>query len=131
MKWLGFRVPLPVVNMAHNTNQLYPLAISLIESVRTYENTCCKIDENQRHNISLLCSGMRREVQLLIAEGIPLTWDWYRLSMYVQRFAETVLQFQEKVDDLLITIREIDKEVKELETCVYSKVVYEEILGNV
>lgn len=43
MKWLGFRVPLAIVNKAHQANQLYPFAISLIESVRTYERTCEKV----------------------------------------------------------------------------------------
>ena len=37
LKNLGFRVPLAIVNKAHQANQLYPFAISLIESVRTYE----------------------------------------------------------------------------------------------
>ena len=43
LKWLGFRVPLAIVNKAHQANQLYPFAISLIESVRTYERTCEKV----------------------------------------------------------------------------------------
>jgi len=43
MKWLGFRVPLAIVNKAHQANQLYPFAISLIDSVRTYERTCEKV----------------------------------------------------------------------------------------
>ncbi|CAH8499852.1 unnamed protein product [Heterobilharzia americana] len=131
MKWLGFRVPLGIVNRAHQTNQLYPYAISLIESVRTYETACGKIEENQRQNIGLLCAGLRREVQLLIAEGISLVWESYRLGLFVQRLAETVLQFQEKVDDLLVTTREIDQEVKALETCNFSKSVFEEILGKI
>lgn len=43
LKWLNFRVPLAIVNKAHQANQLYPFAISLIESVRTYERTCEKV----------------------------------------------------------------------------------------
>lgn len=43
LKWLGYRVPLAIVNKAHQANQLYPFAISLIESVRTYERTCEKV----------------------------------------------------------------------------------------
>lgn len=130
MKWIGFRVPLPIVNRAHQTNQLYPFAISLIESVRTYEMTCNKIEENQRQNIGLLCAGLRRDAQLLITEGTSVIWESYRLAMFVQRFAENVLQFQEKVDDLLHKTREIDHEVKSLETCVYSKAVFEGIIGE-
>ncbi|XP_075210120.1 dynein heavy chain, cytoplasmic-like [Lycorma delicatula] len=43
LKNLGFRVPLAIVNKAHQANQLYPFAISLIESVRTYERTLEKL----------------------------------------------------------------------------------------
>ena len=39
LKWLGFRVPLAIVNKAHTANQLYPFAISLHESVNSYERT--------------------------------------------------------------------------------------------
>ena len=35
LKNLGFRVPLAIANKAHQANQLYPFAISLIESVRS------------------------------------------------------------------------------------------------
>ncbi|KAH0500472.1 Cytoplasmic dynein 1 heavy chain 1 [Microtus ochrogaster] len=95
LKWLGFRVPLAIVNKAHQANQLYPFAISLIESVRTYERTCEKVEE--RNTISLLVAGLKKEVQALIAEGIALVWESYKLDPYVQRLAETVFNFQEKV----------------------------------
>ena len=76
-------------------NQLYPFAFSLIESVRTYERTCEKVEE--RSTISLLVAGLKKEVQALIAEGIALVWESYKLDPYVQRLAETVFNFQEKV----------------------------------
>lgn len=47
LKNLGFRVPLAIVNKAHQANQLYPFAISLIESVRTYERTLEKVKANK------------------------------------------------------------------------------------
>lgn len=95
LKWLSFRVPLAIVNKAHQANQLYPFAISLIESVRTYERTCEKVEE--RSSISLLVAGLKKEVQALITEGITLVWESYKLDPYVQRLAETVFNFQEKV----------------------------------
>ena len=66
LKWLGFRVPLTIVNKAYQASQLYPFAISLIESVRTYERTCEKVDE--RPSICLLVAGMRKDVQGLLTE---------------------------------------------------------------
>lgn len=41
--FFSFRVPLTIVNKAHQANQIYPYAISLIESVRTYERTLEKV----------------------------------------------------------------------------------------
>jgi hypothetical protein len=43
LKWLGFRVPFAIVNQANSANQLYPHAVSLMESIRTYELTCQKV----------------------------------------------------------------------------------------
>lgn len=129
LKWLGFRVPLTIVNKAYQASQLYPFAISLIESVRTYDRTCDKVEE--RMSISLLVAGMRKEVQLLVSEGIHLVWESYKLDPYVQRLAESVFNFQEKVDDLLAIEDEIDREVHALETCTYGYNVFLEILSKI
>ncbi|XP_070577189.1 cytoplasmic dynein 1 heavy chain 1-like [Ptychodera flava] len=129
LKWLGFRVPLGLVNKAHQANQMYPFAISLIESVRTYERTCEKVEECP--SISLLVAGLRKEVQALIAEGIGLGWESYKLDPYVQRLAEAVFNFQEKVDDLLLIEEKIDVEVRSLETCAFNANVFGEVLNRI
>jgi dynein heavy chain 1 len=129
LKSLGFRVPLAIVNKAHQANQLYPFAISLIESVRTYERSLEKMES--RPNVVLLVAGLRREVQNLIAEGIGLVWESYKLDPYVQRLAEIVVLFQEKVDDLLVIEEEIDVDVRSLETCHYSTANFKETLGKI
>ena len=129
MKNLGFRVPLAIVNKAHQANQLYPFAISLIESVRTYERSLEKMEA--RPNIVLLVAGLRKEVQNLISEGVGLVWESYKLDPYVQRLAEMVVTFQEKVDDLLVIEEEIDIDVKSLETSAYSPTTFRDILNKI
>ncbi|XP_074612492.1 cytoplasmic dynein 1 heavy chain 1-like isoform X2 [Acropora palmata] len=129
LKWLGFRVPLAIVNKAHQANQLYPFAISLIESVRTYERTCEKVEE--KNSISPLVAGLRKEVQALITEGMVLVWESYKLDPYVQKLAEAVFNFQEKVDDLLGSVEKIDIEVRSLETCAYNSQTFRDVLGKV
>ena len=42
-KWLSFRVPFSIVNQANQANQLYPHAVSLMESIKTYELMCTKV----------------------------------------------------------------------------------------
>jgi len=113
LKWLSFRVPLAIVNKAHQANQLYPFAISLIESVRTYERTCEKVEE--RFSISLLVAGLKKEVQALVTEGITLVWESYKLDPYVQRLAETVFNFQEKVS---VTLKWLHTYVQTLLSCL-------------
>ncbi|XP_069694728.1 dynein heavy chain, cytoplasmic isoform X3 [Periplaneta americana] len=142
LKNLGFRVPLAIVNKAHQANQLYPFAISLIESVRTYERTLEKLTNRSSPNspsfkiedkasIIPLVAGMRREVQMLVAEGIALVWESYKLDPYVQRLAEVVFSFQEKVEDLLVVEEQLDVDVRSIETCPYSANTFADILGKI
>lgn len=129
LKNLGFRVPLAIVNKAHQANQLYPFAISLIESVRTYERSLEKMEA--RPNITLLVAGLRKDVQQLVTEGCALVWESYKLDPYVQRLAEMVVTFQEKVDDLLVIEEEIDIDVRSLETSAYSANTFSDILNKI
>jgi hypothetical protein len=57
---------LAIVNKSHQASQLYPYAISLIESVRAYERTCNII--SNKPTLSLLVSGLKGAVQVLITE---------------------------------------------------------------
>ena len=50
-----------------------------------------------KDSVKLLIAGSRKEVQNLIAEGCGLQWESYKLDPYVQRLADTVISFQEKV----------------------------------
>ena len=66
LKSLGYRVPLVVVNKAHMANQIYPFAVSLIESVRMYEGTCDKVMcfvavFDFRHEVKMLQKGSWNE----------------------------------------------------------------------
>ena len=59
----------------------------------------CQVES--RKSMTLLVAGMRKDVQNLIIEGTNLVWESYKLDPYVGRYAESVVNFQEKVDDLL------------------------------
>ena len=85
MKWLGFRVPLAIVNKAHQVgtsiatnkrdddvimfyqaNQLYPFAISLKESIRTYESVLRKVED--RPDVKPLLAQHRKDLYSLFKE---------------------------------------------------------------
>ena len=67
----------------------------------------------------------------MVAEGIGLVWESYKLDPYVQRLAELVVNFQEKVDDLIIIDEEIDVDVRSLETCAYSANIFKDTLAKI
>ncbi|KAG8185039.1 hypothetical protein JTE90_017062 [Oedothorax gibbosus] len=129
LRWLGFRVPLAIINKAHQANQLYPFAISLIESIRSYERTCEKVEE--RPSIVLLVAGLKKDAQSLIVEGVSLVWESYKLDPYVQRLAENVFNYQEKVEDLLSIEEQIDIDLRSLETCAYGTSTFTDILNKI
>lgn len=67
LRSLGFRVPLGIVNKAHQANQHFPFAVSLIETVKAYERACEKVE--QKKSLALLVAGLKLEVQEFISEG--------------------------------------------------------------
>ncbi|XP_065175263.1 cytoplasmic dynein 1 heavy chain 1-like [Sycon ciliatum] len=129
LKWLNFRVPLTIVNKAHQANQLYPFAISLIESVRTYSRTCERVDE--RPAVAMLVARLKKGVQDLIQEGVQLGWESYKLDPYVHRLSDLVVQFQEKVDELLTMEESIAQEVRQLEGCQFAAAVFRGVLQRI
>ncbi|XP_076178666.1 dynein heavy chain, cytoplasmic isoform X5 [Ptiloglossa arizonensis] len=141
LKNLGFRIPLPIVNKAHQANQLYPFAISLIDSIRTYERTLEKLTNRSPHcpalkiedkaSIVPLVAGMRNDVLSLISEGIALIWESYKLDPYVKRLSDAVVSFQEKVEDLVVVEEQLDVDVRSIETCPYSANTFADILSKI
>lgn len=74
---------------------------------------------------------MRKEVQILIAEGIQLVWESYKLDSYVQRLSDTVVSFQERVEELVIVGEQLEVDVRSLETCPYSANTFADILAKI
>ena len=90
LRWMGFRVPLLLVNKANQANQLYPHAVSLMESVRTYELTCEKIVANEQ--VAPLVSSAKRDCQTAIQEVRTNCLQFifvciYTCIMYVRMYA--------------------------------------------
>lgn len=129
LKSLGFRITLAIVNKAHQANQHFPFAVSLIETVKAYERACEKV--KQKPSLALLVAGLKLEVQELIGEGVNMVWESYKRDSYVHRLGESVLNFQEKVDELLDIVEQIDAEVKSIENCSYSASTFNEILSRI
>lgn len=126
---ITFRVPLVILNKAHQANQLYPSAMSLIESLKSYERTCEKMED--RPSAKQLVARMKLAVHNNIAEGVCLNWESYKVENYVQGFSKIIYNFEDQVDELLAIIEKVDVLVESLGTCSYSHATFSEILVKI
>ncbi|KAI8328287.1 dynein heavy chain [Blakeslea trispora] len=151
--WLNFQVPHTISNVAKDAKRVYPFAVSLMETVRTFSQTVHKVNRNPE--ISTLVAGYRHEVHNMITKGINLRWDYFvntydahhrplsfmtgtpldarenRHVMFVREFANVVSVFQDKVDDLIGYYDDITKGIEEMKTCSYQSERFEDYLGRV
>jgi len=129
LRALSFRVPLGIFNKAHQANQLYPSAMSLIESLKSYERTCGKLED--KPSARQLVAKMKREVQDQITEGIGLSWESYKVENYVQGFSKIIYNFEDQVDELLAITEKVESLVDSLGSCAYSHSTFSEILAKI
>lgn len=95
------------------------------------KNIVYSLQIEDKASIIPLVAGMRKEVQQLIAEGIQLVWESYKLDPYVQRLSDTVVSFQERVEELVIVGEQLEVDVRSLETCPYSANTFADILSKI
>ncbi|ORX61965.1 dynein heavy chain [Hesseltinella vesiculosa] len=151
--WLNFQVPHTISNVAKDAKRVYPFAVSLMETVRTFSQTVHKV---QRHpDIITLVADYRNEVHAMITKGINLRWDYFvntydahhrplsyltgtpldarenRHVMFVREFANVVSVFQDKVESLIGYYDELNKGIEEMKACPYQAERFEETLGRV
>ena len=75
LQWLSFSIPHAISNVSKEARRVYPYAVSLMESVRAFVQTC-QIIANMA-DVALLLHGYRDDVQKLIAKGVPLKWETF------------------------------------------------------
>ncbi|KAI9494709.1 dynein heavy chain [Zychaea mexicana] len=151
--WLNFQVPHTISNVAKDAKRVYPFAVSLMETVRTFSQTVHKVNRNP--DITTLVAGYRNEVHVMITKGINLRWDYFvntydahhrplsyitgtpldarenRHVMFVREFANVVSVFQDKVDALIGYYDDINKSIEEMKACPYQVDRLEDALGRI
>lgn len=65
--WLGFQVPHTTTSLAKDAKRVYPHAVSLMETVRTYGQTLDLVENNK--GIEWLVAEYRNEAQHMIGKG--------------------------------------------------------------
>ncbi|KAL7268764.1 dynein heavy chain [Rhizina undulata] len=146
--WLNYPVPHAINNISKEAKRVYPYAVSLMETVRTYAQTNRTISEMS--DVSILLSGYQNDVHSLVAKGIPLKWESFVHSydlhlrqlqylpngnidpstslsgreskhvQFVRDFAAAVSLLQSKTATLAGIHETSQKALAELKTCPYN-----------
>ncbi|KAJ3099515.1 hypothetical protein HDU96_010687, partial [Phlyctochytrium bullatum] len=135
--WFGYQVPHTVANVAKDAKRVYPFAVSLSETVRTYTQTVTKTSKNDV--IAPLVAAYRKDVQTHISKGIQLRWDYFvntnyrenRHVIFVREFASLVSIFQDKVNTAIAIYDDIKYAIEELKSCVFIKEKFQDILDRI
>lgn len=140
--WLGFQIPHTINNLAKDAKRVYPHAVSLMETVRTYSQTCAVLRANPA--IACLIAQVQTDVQSIITQGMTLRWENFansydshrsayipgsssqsgsenRQVAFVRQFASFVGLFQDKVNDIVETQRDVLATVDEMAGCPFVK----------
>ncbi|KAF8139617.1 dynein heavy chain, N-terminal region 1-domain-containing protein [Boletus edulis] len=145
--WLNFQVPHMITNMAKDAKRVYPHAVSLMETVRTYGQTLDLVEHNQ--GIEWLVAEYRNEAQRMVAKGMSIRWDYFvnqydtarfvsgadgrdnRHIQFVREFASVVSVLQDKTNNVIDLYRDILRAVEDLATCAYTHEAFSELLSKI
>ncbi|KAI0387780.1 cytoplasmic dynein heavy chain, partial [Hypomontagnella monticulosa] len=153
--WQNFNVPHAVNNIAKDAKRVYPYAVSLMESVRTFAQTIRQIAELPE--VAILLSGYQNDVHVLIAKGIPLKWETFvntwesyqkpslangslehtigrnetKHVLFVRDFGAAASLLQTKTGTLANIHINIQKSLAELATCPYEASEFEARLQTI
>lgn len=111
--WLNFAVPHAITNMAKDAKRVYPHAVSLMETVRTYGQTLDLVEKNK--GIEWLVAEYRNEAQRMITRGMNIRWDFF-----VTDTARYVPSADGRDNRHVQFVREFASVVSVLQVCFYN-----------
>ncbi|RXW16544.1 hypothetical protein EST38_g9308 [Candolleomyces aberdarensis] len=145
--WLNFQVPHAITNMAKDAKRVYPHAVSLMETVRTYGQTLDLVEKNK--GIEWLVAEYRNEAQRMISKGMNIRWDYFinqydtaryisssdgrdnRHIQFVREFASVVSVLQDKTNNVIDLYKDMLRNVEDLATCPYTAEAFSDLLGKI
>ncbi|KAF8253571.1 hypothetical protein K440DRAFT_576363 [Wilcoxina mikolae CBS 423.85] len=159
LTWLNYSVPHSVTNISKEAKRVYPYAVSLMETARTFAQTNRSIAEMS--DVSVLLSGYQNDVHNLITKGVPLKWESFvhsydlhlrqlqylpnggvdhstsltgresRHVQFVRDFAAAVSVLQCKTSTLAVIHDSIHKAMSELRTCPYDAEAFQHTIDAI
>eukprot|EP00002_Diphylleia_rotans_P002763 TRINITY_DN1178_c0_g2_i14.p1 TRINITY_DN1178_c0_g2~~TRINITY_DN1178_c0_g2_i14.p1 ORF type:complete len:4518 (+),score=1049.96 TRINITY_DN1178_c0_g2_i14:77-13630(+) len=114
---LKIKIPPNVETLVADISVVYPFAVSLQESLKTYQVSNGLVTSE----ISMLMQGPRRAVQALIEKGCRMTWIDPQLEAHCDELCRNTSSFEDLVHEALGKTEEVGKLVQSLRTCALDK----------
>ena len=128
LQWLGKTIPITITIHSSSAERVYPFAVSLRETLRSYTQTCNKLNPTT----AMLVASYKLQVQNKVTEGFKLKWDYLgKEDTFVKNFSEIVNIFSEKVDNLIEKEQLIERELTLVENCLLDQKSFTEILDKI
>jgi dynein heavy chain 1 len=144
--WLGFPVPLTISHRAKDAKRVYPHAVSLMESVRIYNQTLDMVSGHPE--VSILLASYQSHAQQMIGKGMNMQWDHLvnayeghrllpgdvtegrenRHFLFVREFASVISLLQDKAASAIEISGDIDRLIDELSTCDFETTAFTKVL---
>jgi dynein heavy chain 1 len=113
LKIMEKRMPLSIHLKAQDVQNLYPIAMSLQESLRTFEYTESRVVPK----FAKLVAQTRLTAQQQMSKGLAIQWKSdTQVEKYAKELRKCVNEFEEAVNDVIEKIGLIDEYLEELQT---------------
>lgn len=119
-----------IVSKAMDMRVIYPHAISIQDSIRTFNQICTKIKNENR--ISKLIAKSKKDIQDLIAQNINMNWGGGpKLEKFSRELSERIASFEENVRDLVSKIDNIYSIFNQITKAELTKEVIHEKVSSI
>lgn len=108
LEWLGYRVPFTLKMIAEDAKSKYPFAMSLDASLKTYTNSCRRVQAIFEPLVASYVREVRAAIGKTFTKGNEMRWHADGLGEYVTDLASKVERLHDKVEELLQKSSDID-----------------------
>lgn len=113
LKIMDKKMPLSIHLRSQDVQNLYPIAMSLQESLRTFEYTESRVVAK----FAKLVAESRLQAQQQMMRGLQIQWKSdTHVEKYAKELRKCVTEFEEAVNDVIEKIALIDEYLEELQT---------------
>lgn len=159
LTWQDYNIPHSITTVSKDAKRVYPFAVSLMESVRTFSQTTRQISEMGEEAVLLF--GYKNDAYALVSKGVPLRWESFvnthelffsgknnmlpagsdfslpgrssesKHSLFIREFASAASLLQTKSAALAAIHSTVQKAMSELATCPYEADAFQSRLETI